>query len=216
MNKELNEQQELFDRTAVEYDHWFDRHEGAYKSELLALKRFVPVGVEGLEVGVGTGRFAVELGIGHGVEPAPGMAAIARKCGIEVEEGVAEALPYPDERFDLVLMVTVDCFLEDPEKAYSEAHRVLRPGGRIVIGMIDREGVIAKKYEVKKEPGSPYWYAHFHTPDEISSLLKKVGFGNFEYARTLNDPDPELPELPDSGDGKGGFVVVKGEKVEGA
>jgi SAM-dependent methyltransferase len=212
---ELNEKQAFFDRSALEYDRWFDRHEAAFRSELLALQPFLLKGVEGLEIGIGTGRFAAELGIGHGVEPAPGMAAMARERGVEVKEGVAEELPYPDERFDQVLMVTVDCFLDDTEAAYSEAYRVLRPGGRIVIGQIDREGIIAQKYESKKAPDNAYWYARFHTPDETAKTLRKAGFDEFEYARTLRDPDPETQEDPGLSDGEGGFVVIKAIKTPG-
>lgn len=58
----LNEEQASSDRNALEYDRWFDRHKGAFLSGSMALKPFILEGVDGLEVGVGTGRFAAELG----------------------------------------------------------------------------------------------------------------------------------------------------------
>ncbi len=75
---------EIFEKYAQEYDEWFDVNRFAYQSEVLALKKFIPENSKSLEVGVGTGRFAVPLGIKVGIEPAKAMADIARKRGIEV------------------------------------------------------------------------------------------------------------------------------------
>jgi len=54
---------EIFERYAQEYDEWFDANRFAYESEVQALKKFISKNSKGLEVGVGTGRFAVPLGI---------------------------------------------------------------------------------------------------------------------------------------------------------
>ena len=75
------------------------------------------------------------------------MAARARLLGIDVRAGVAEDLPFGDGAFDFVLMVTTICFLDDVPKAFREARRVIRPGGSIVIGFIDRESTLGKEYE---------------------------------------------------------------------
>ena len=128
---------EIFEEHAAEYDEWFDDNAAAYQSEILALRDIIPTAATGLEVGVGTGRFAEPLGIGIGVEPAKAMAEMARKRGIDVHEARAEALPFQNESFDFVLMVTIICFLENPMQALVEAKRVLKPGGVIIIGMID-------------------------------------------------------------------------------
>jgi len=103
----------VFNHSALEYDDWFVRNEMAYRSELAAVKAFLPLSSRGLEIGVGTGRFAAPLGIEVGVEPARAMAAIARNRGIKVLEAYAEELPFKNESFDFVLMVTVLCFLAD-------------------------------------------------------------------------------------------------------
>ena len=47
-------------------------------------------------------------------------------------------------------MVTTICFLEDPMHALREAKRVIIPGGRIVIGMIDQESPLGRAYERRK------------------------------------------------------------------
>jgi ubiquinone/menaquinone biosynthesis C-methylase UbiE len=77
------------------------------------------------------------------------MAYMARKRGIDVHEAMAEALHFDDESFDFVLMVTTICFLENPLQALKEAKRVLKPGGHIFIGMIDRNSPPGREYERK-------------------------------------------------------------------
>jgi len=96
-----------FNQFAQEYDEWFDVHVYAYQSELAAIRRFIPSGGAGVEVGVGTGRFAAPFGIATGVEPSKSMARIARSRGIEVKQAKAEALPFADDTFDFVLLVNV-------------------------------------------------------------------------------------------------------------
>lgn len=85
---------ELFEQYAKEYDAWFDRNPAAYEAELRAVKAALPVGGSGLEIGVGTGRFAAPLGIRVGVDPSPAMASIARARGI-VALGAACELAQP-------------------------------------------------------------------------------------------------------------------------
>jgi len=67
-----------------------------YLSELEAVRSMLPVDGTGIEIGVGTGRFAAPLGIKLGLEPSKSMASLARQRGIEVVEGEAEALPFED------------------------------------------------------------------------------------------------------------------------
>lgn len=74
----------VFEKHAREYDRWFETHTYAYESEVLAVQSLLPRGGKGLEVGVGTGRFASQVGIKVGVEPAHAMALIARQRGILV------------------------------------------------------------------------------------------------------------------------------------
>ncbi len=61
------------------YDEWFARHEAAYLSELLAVRTLLPWQGKGLEIGVGTGRFAAPLGVAFGVDPAAPALAYARE-----------------------------------------------------------------------------------------------------------------------------------------
>ena len=110
---------EPFEKHADIYGEWFVRNRFAYESELQAIRALLPDVGTGVEIGVGTGRFAASLGIKLGVEPSKTMREIAQKKGIEVVNGVAEALPFDDSQFDFALIVTTICFLDDIETSFS-------------------------------------------------------------------------------------------------
>ena len=115
----------IFEEAAVEYDEWFETHTWVYRSEVEAARKLIPKTGEGIEIGVGTGRFSIPFGIKVAVEPARAMAEIARKRGISVYESKAENLPFQDNSFDFALMVTTLCFLENSLQALQEFSDVL-------------------------------------------------------------------------------------------
>ena len=127
-----------FEDHPLVYEDWFERNRFVYESELLAVRAQLPESGRGVEIGVGSGRFAAPLAIHMGLEPAVAMRAIARDRGIEVIAGVAEALPFKECAFELALMVTTICFLDNTEAAFKEAYRVLRPNGSFIIGLIHK------------------------------------------------------------------------------
>ena len=98
---------------AKEYDQWFDDNKNTFLSELEAVRFFLPKHGSGIEIGAGTGRFAMELGIKYGIEPSENMALFTKQRGSEVTIGNAENLPYEDESYDFAIMVAVDPFVKD-------------------------------------------------------------------------------------------------------
>lgn len=132
------------------YDRWFEKNRAAYLSELAAVKSSLPRFDRGLEAGVGTGRFAAPLGVTFGLDPSVAMMEAARRLGVGCVRGVAERLPFRDGAFDLVLMVTVDFLLSDKMAAFREMARVLAPGGAVVVGFIDRESPVGRRYQREK------------------------------------------------------------------
>ena len=197
-----------FDENSKDYDNWFMKNQNTYASELDAIKGFIPSGLYGVEVGVGTGRFAEPFGIRLGIEPSDNMAAIARSRGIETLLGTAEDLPLSDSLYDFVLMVTAVCFFDDVKKAFQEAHRVLKHDGFIVVAFIDGESDLGKLYKKHKRNNPFYKDATFYSVTDITDLLTQAGFGEFVYKQTVYSPENISHEVR-NGYGKGGFVVIK-------
>jgi len=204
----------VFEERAFEYDAWYDKNKGAYLSEIEAIRPHLTNGVS-LEVGVGTGRFAAPLGITFGLDPAFQMLKLAKKRGLKVIKGVAEALPFKEESLDLILMVVTICFLKEPELALREAYRVLKPKGRIVLGFVDKDSFLGKLYLAKKEKSPFYREAKFYSVSEILSMLEKASFKPFLITQTIFRPLEEIKEVEPlkEGFGEGGFIVVSAEKI---
>lgn len=91
-------------------------------------------------------------------------------------QGRIERLPFPDAAFDVVVAVTVFCFVTDRTAALTEAVRVLRPGGRLVLGELGRWSVWAAVRRVRGWLGSPTWKtARFSTAADLSLLARSAG-----------------------------------------
>jgi len=204
-----------FGANVARYEAWFGDHEAAYLSELLALRRFVPCEGRGLEIGVGTGRFAAPLGVQVGVDPSPAMLARAAARGIEAVEGVAECLPFADASYDHALFVTTLCYVESPAAALAEARRVLRPGGRLVIGFIDRESEPGRTYLARRHESAFYRAATFLSAGEVERLLAAAGFIIDAWGQTLSRPLAEMPAIEPvrPGHGQCAFAVVSATSV---
>ncbi|MDA8155125.1 MAG: class I SAM-dependent methyltransferase [Actinomycetota bacterium] len=203
-----------FDSHAAKYEAWFQRNRFAYQSELEAIRPLLPGQGDGLEIGVGSGRFAAPLGIKNGIEPSEAMGAIASQRGINVTNGVAEALPFNDSMFDFALMVTTICFVDNPGLAVKEAYRVLKPGGALIIGLIDKDSPLGAFYQAHKNESVFYGPATFYSVDEVVAFLKDTGFTDFRIVQTLftNPADLKSIEPAKEGRGEGSFVVVKAVK----
>lgn len=202
-----------FDKNTFDYDNWFEKHSIVYQSELLAIKQAIPKNKIGIEIGVGTGRFAGPLKIKVGVEPSENMSRVAEQRGITVHRAYAENLPIENSSYDFALMVTTVCFLSDIPKAFSEVHRILKPNGEIILAIIDKNSELGKKYENQKATNEFYKDAHFHSTKEITALLKQSKFNTFFYWQTLIKSNTNEIEEPEQGFGKGSFVVIKATKV---
>ena len=138
----------LFDSAAPHYD-WICRVMSLGSGALYrrqALQRLgVRPGMTILDVATGTGLVAREAALlagGSGVvglDPSRGMLEQARRTvRLPLVQSRGEALPFPSERFDVLSMGYALRHVSDLHAAFREYHRVLRPGGRVLILEISR------------------------------------------------------------------------------
>ena len=196
------------------YDDWFVHHATAYQSELLAVRALLPWDGLGLSIGVGTGRFAAPLGIPIGIDPAQEVLQYAVQREISTVRAIAESLPFSDCCFDYALSVTTICFVDNAHTMLSEARRVLKPGGQLVIGFIDRESELGQDYLAHQDENVFYREATFYSATEVETLLHDSGFTDPCWVQTLSTPLEQIHEIEPlrSGHGHGAFVVVKASR----
>ncbi|MBU4312227.1 MAG: class I SAM-dependent methyltransferase [Candidatus Omnitrophica bacterium] len=198
----------IFDKYHKRYDMWYDKHRSIYLSEVEAIRRVLPKKGKGLEIGVGTGRFASALGITAGIDPAKNMVTIARQRGVDARLDFGEDLSFKNASFDYAAIIITLCFVKDPLKVLKEARRILKKNGRIIIGIIDKDNFLGKFYQKKKSVF--YKEANFFSVKEVEDLLRAAGFSYFSYYQTIFRLPKKIDsiERPRKGFGKGGFVVI--------
>jgi len=202
----------IFDKYYKKYDAWYDRNKFAYLSELEAIKKVLPRKGKGLEIGVGTGRFAHALGVTTGIDPSKNMVKIARQRGVDARLGSGECLPFKNSTFDYAAIVIAICFVKNPQKVLKEALRILKKNGKLIIGVINKDSFLGEFYQKKKSIF--YRKANFFNIKEVTNLLKNAGFSKFSYYQTLYKIPGEINSIqkPRKGFDQGGFVVISGEK----
>lgn len=112
-------------------------------AETFLARLAAPVGAKVLDVACGTGNLAIPLArqgaIVTGVDIAANLVLQAREraaaegLSVAFDEGDAEALPYPDAAFDIVVSMFGAMFAPRPELVAAEFARVLKPGGRLAM-----------------------------------------------------------------------------------
>jgi ubiquinone/menaquinone biosynthesis C-methylase UbiE len=185
-----------------------------------------------LEIGSGDGTLAVTLAergasiVGLDASRPMLDAAAARvtmaNADVALCRGLAEALPFADDAFDAVVAVTILCFVDDAEGTFKEIGRVLRPGGRLVIGELGRWSTWAAARRTRGWLGSRLWrHGHFRTAGELRRLAAAAGLesrlvrGAVYYpratmaARCLSGVDRLLGRLTTIG---GAFIAMLAEK----
>ena len=202
----------FFDKHYERYDAWYEENRFAYLSELETLKKVLPAKGYGLEIGVGSGRFAAPLGVTVGIDPSKKMVELARARGVDARLGSGEELPFKNSIFDYIAIIVTLCFVRDPGKVIRKSAKVLKSGGKIIIGVIDKDSFLGRAYREKESIF--YDQAHFLKIKEIIRLLETSGFEDFSFYQTLFDhPDRmDVVQIPLKGYGKGGFVVISAVK----
>lgn len=207
MGAEMGRKQEalatVFDRLAAGYDAWYQTPLGALSDDLekeavLSLADPWP-GAYALDVSCGTGNYALALARRGArvvaVDPSERMLEIARskatreRLSIEFHLGTAEDLPFASDAFDLVTAILMLEFSTSPEKALSEMLRVLKRGGRLVIGVLGRYNLwaIARRFKSLFVP-SIWREARFFSRRRLAALLVSAGGHYFQWKSAIYFP----------------------------
>ena len=197
------------------YERFFDPAIGKPLADNLIDVALLQPGEHVLDVGCGTGvvtRLAAERvgpdGSVTGLDLNPGMLAVARsvaspELNITWREASAESMPLPDAGFDVVLCQLSLQFVPDRKAAVSEMHRVLRPGGRLVITVPGPVGPLFEQLAVAMgkhiaPQAAGFVRAVFSIDDatELENLLAQAGFRDVNAeAEVLDLPLPEPKEF---------------------
>jgi len=229
-----------FDLFANDYDAWFANNRDLLESEVQLIAYAWPGPGEALSVGCGTGLFETILArehdvhIAHGIEPAEGMAAIARERGMSVRVGTAEAAELGEGTVDILMYNGSTSYVQDLKAAFSKAHRALRPGGHVVVVDVPRESGYGVLYclanalgtwddpvfnGVKPDAAYPLPFvqaATWHTTAERIAALKACGFDVVRTAQTLTRHPVNAPhgvETPRDGHDAGDYVAIVARRV---
>jgi len=178
-----------FDEVASKYDSWYETSVGKFVDEIetrLAFELFTPEPkMNILDAGCGTGNFSIKLAergaMVTGIDISAEMLAVAQKKAlsrgltIDFKEMNIYNLAYPDNYFDGLFTMAVFEIIQEPERAFQEMMRVLKPGKFLMIGTIRKDSAWGRSYEkrVLENPDSIYRYCVFKTLQEFKELDPK-------------------------------------------
>lgn len=145
----------VYERIAAEYDERIPgvgpADERFMETEMAYLNERIGPNDEVLELGCGTGRFVVEFAPRvrslTGIDLSPAMLAEAERKATavggkpELVEGDMRELPFPDDSFDVVytMLALMHIPVEDRQQVFDEAARVLKHGGRMLVGVKNQQ-----------------------------------------------------------------------------
>ncbi|MCK5269004.1 MAG: SAM-dependent methyltransferase, partial [Spirochaetes bacterium] len=105
---------------------------------------------------------------------------------------------------------TTICFVDDLVKSFKEALRVLKPGGCIIVGFVDKESELGRQYAAKRDTSKFYKDAVFYSTQEVMLCLEAAGFSNLKIKQTLIPGESKKTII--DGFGKGAFIAIRSEK----
>lgn len=219
----------IFDEWPEKYDQWFESPIGRlvrnYESRLLL--EMIRPGREELilDVGCGTGIFTLDLlAAGSqvvGIEPSlPMLQRAAMKLAgdhFRMVQGDMRQLPFSDASFDKTVSVTAIEFLDDARGGVAELFRVTKPGGLVVVAILNSLSPWARRRETAAKAGHPiFGHVRFRSPAEMAELTPlPARIKTAVHFQKHDDPDRARVIEQDGetrGLDSGAFLVVRWEK----
>ncbi|MBE9502450.1 MAG: class I SAM-dependent methyltransferase [Dehalococcoidia bacterium] len=211
-----------FDTLASAYDDWFEEQgKLIFAIEVKALQEVLPLLPKPwLEVGVGSGRFAQALGVETGIDPSIKLLEMASSRGVTGFIARGEERFFKEGTFATVFLIVTLCFVDSPLAVLQEAYRILKPRGKIVLGLVLRESPWGQFYQAKKQQGHRFYkHANFYSYQEVVGLLEHAGFAIDKVVSTLfqNPGEAGKMESPQRGfSSDAGFTVIVANKTPGS
>ena len=223
----------LFDQKAESYDdfcrtplgHFVD----AVERRLIGAMARPRAGESAIDLGCGTGSYTYwlhKLGLSvTGVDLSEKMLEVARRKGdgrVPFIRADVTHLPFPPDSYDLALANATLEFVADPKAALREAYRVVKPGGRVVVGFIAKLGPWAEQYSKRgrEDATSVYHGARFFSYGEAVEIgpciPEQVRFGLYVSPREFTDEASawslEMRRRVSQDEAGAGFMVVRWRK----
>lgn len=222
----------FFNSIAATYDSWYKTPLGRFVDEVethLAFKFFNPEkGMKILDVGCGTGNFSIKLArMGAcvtGIDISDKMLLIAKEkakeMGLDIifERMDVYDIAFPNNYFDGVFSMAAFEFIKQPQRAFKEMMRVLKPGGQLLIGTIHKDSTWGALYEkqAQQDPDSIFRFADFKTLEDLENLDRKNLVKSGQCLFIPPDASPEglnwKEEERLSKTEKGGFIIALWKK----
>ncbi|MRH77668.1 methyltransferase domain-containing protein [Spiribacter sp. C176] len=232
-----------FELFANDYDVWFADNQPLLESEVRLLAHIWPNPhpARVLSVGCGTGLFEAvlkrdfDIEVTDGVEPAEGMAEIAKSRGMEVSISTAENADFGDQTFDMLMFNGSTSYVKAMAPVFKRAHDALKPGGFILVIDVPRESSFGILYCLAAQlgtwdhplmqgvaPQSPYPMpfvksANWWTTAERVAALESAGFSIVKTAQTLTTHPVragEIAEQPRDGHEAGDYVAILARRAD--
>ncbi len=172
----------IFDKIAPRYDKILNRYATSRRVESINRNAYGKC----LEVGAGTGTISKALSKNHPVtatDISPQMVKLIKKTSnIKAYVCDAENLPFKNSEFDTVIATEVIYYLDNPEKFFREARRVLKPKGRLILTCSAK---ITEAYDrlraLLRQAGFKAMYfddknRRFVSTKQLETWLKQTGF----------------------------------------
>ena len=186
-------QLEFNEQVAQQMEVIYSRRDLLRRRELVHEALGASPGERILDVGCGPGFYVTELlervgpdGSVVGVDASPAMLAVAAHraeghANVEFHEGDATALPVDDADFDRALSVQVLEYVPDVPAALAELHRVLRPGGCVLLWDVDWATVSWHSGDpARMERVLRAWDEHLSDPSLPRTLAPRMRAAGFE------------------------------------